>query len=110
MQRKRNRVLTSDNIELGANIIPVSKGLMRKLKMKSLIKYAIVGIICFMVFSVYEKINLVSMLFIFISFHTLTYFKLNILSGIIRFIYTFVITAAVKGDHSILPFIHPCIY
>lgn len=62
MQRKRNRVQFTDNIELGVgtNILPVSKGLMRKLKMKSLLKYVIVGIICFTAFSFYQKIELVS--------------------------------------------------
>ena len=60
MQRKRNIVHYADNIELGANLIPVSRSLMRKFKMKSLIKYGIVGIVCFSLFSVYQKITIVS--------------------------------------------------
>lgn len=62
MQRKRNRVHYADTIESGTNLIPVSRGLMRKLKMKSFLKYAIVGIICFTVFSLYEKVMVVSII------------------------------------------------
>ena len=76
MQRKRNIVHYADNIELGANLIPVSRSLMRKFKMKSLIKYGIVGIVCFSLFSVYQKITMVSIRLMEVIIKTIYLLKL----------------------------------
>ncbi|WAR28714.1 hypothetical protein MAR_014418 [Mya arenaria] len=58
MQRKKTRSHFGDNFDLGTSLLPSSRSLMRKFKMKKIIQYLVFVIGAFILYSVYQKMNI----------------------------------------------------